>query len=104
VSAETVRRCLHALDWVWKRTKLAARDSNPERAAKWARIRYVSEHLGPRQALLFADELDLPLLPKVGSQWMPRGTQVEAMTPGKNERRYLAGALDLRTGRVNYCL
>jgi transposase len=104
VSAETVRRCLHALDWVWKRAKLAAKDSDPERAAKLARIRYVSEHLGPRQALLFADELDLHLLPKVGAQWMPKGTQVEIMTPGRNEQRHLAGALDLRTGHVHHRL
>src|SRR5947209_14865850 len=104
LSAETVRRCLHALDWVWKRAKLAAKDSDPERAAKLARIRRVSEHLGPREALLFADELDLHLLPRVGAQWMPRATQVEVMTPGKNERRHLAGALDVRTGQVHHCL
>src|SRR3982750_4697462 len=64
LSAETVRRCLHALDWVWKRAQLAAQDNDPKRAAKLARIRHISEHLGPREALLFADELDLHLLPK----------------------------------------
>ena len=68
LSAETVRRCLHALDWVWKRAKLVAQDSDPERAWKLARIRAVFERLGRREALLFADELDLHLLPKVGSQ------------------------------------
>jgi transposase len=104
LSAETVRRCLHALDWVWKRAKLVAKDNDPERASKLARIRYVSEHLGGHEVLLFADELDLHLLPKVGAQWMPRATQVEVMTPGKNECRYLAGALDLRTGQVHYRL
>ncbi len=104
VSAETVRRCLHALDWVWKRAKLVAKDSDPERTAKLARIRYTYEHLGPRETLLFADEADLHLLPKVGAQWMPRATQVEVMTPGKNERRYLAGALDLHTGQVYHRL
>src|SRR4051794_20481795 len=104
VSAETVRRCLHALDWVWKRAKLIAKDSAPERASKRARIRGVSEQLDRREALLFADELDLHLLPKVGAQWMPRATQVEVMTPGRNEQRHLAGALDLRTGRVHHRL
>lgn len=104
MSAETVRRCLHALGWVWKRAKLVAKDADPERAVKLARIRGVYEQLGRREALLFVDELDLHLLPKVGSQWMPQATQVEVMTPGQNERRYLAGALDLRTGRIHYCL
>jgi putative transposase len=104
LSAETVRRCLQALGWVWKRAKLVAKDADPERAAKLARIRGVYERLGRREALLFADELDLHLLPKVGAQWMPQGAQVEVMTPGKNERRYLAGALDSNTGRVHPCL
>jgi hypothetical protein len=88
-----VRRCLHALGWVWKRAQLVAKDSDPERASKLARIGHIYEHLGPREALLFVDELDLDLLPKVGAPWMPRATPVEVMTPGKNEHRYLAGAL-----------
>jgi len=104
VSAETVRRWLHALDWRWKRTKLAARDNDPERVAKLARIRLLWEGLRPRQALLFADELDIQLLPKSGYQWMPKGTQVEVMTPGKNEKRYLAGAWNIRTGQVHHCV
>lgn len=104
VSAETVRRCRHALGWVWKRAKLVAQDSDPERVSKLARIRSVCERLGHREVLLFADELDLHLLPKVGAQGMPQASQVEVMTPGKNERRYLAGALDLRTGQVHHCL
>ncbi len=35
---------------------------------------------------------------------MPQATQVEVMTPGQNERRYLAGAWDVRTGQVHHCL
>jgi putative transposase len=98
VSAETVRRWLHALGGVWKRTKLAAKDNDPNRIPKLARIRLLWESLRPRQALLFADELDIQLLPKSGYQGMKKGTQVEVMTPGKNEKRYLAGAWDGRTG------
>ena len=59
VSAETVRRWLHALGWRWKRTKLAAKDNDPQRAPKRAAIRWALETLGPRQALLFVDELDI---------------------------------------------
>jgi transposase len=104
VSAETVRRWLHALDWRWKRAKLAAKDNDPDRASKLARIRLLWERLQPRQVLLFADELDIHLLPKSGYQWMKKGTQVEVMTPGKNEKRYLAGAWDRRTGQVHRCV
>jgi transposase len=104
VSAETVRRWLHGLGWRWKRTKLAAKDNDPQRAPKLAHIRWIWETLRPRQALLFADELDIQLLPKSGYQWMPKGTQVEVLTPGKNEKRYLAGAWDHRTGVVHSCV
>jgi transposase len=100
VSTETMRRWLHDLGWVWKRAKLAAKDDDPQRVEKLARIRLVFERLSARAALFFADELDIPLLPKVGSQWMPKGEQVEVLTPGTNEKRYLAGALDMRTGMI----
>jgi transposase len=103
VSAETVRRWLHRLGWRWKRAKLAAKDNDPERVSKLARIRLVWETLRPREVLLFADELDIHLLPKTGYQWMPQGTQVEVMTPGKNEKYYLAGGWDMRTGIVHHC-
>ena len=90
VSAETVRRWLHELDWEWKRAKLRAKDDDPQRVEKLARIRCAFEQLRAGAALFFADELDIHLLPKVGYQWMPTGTQVQVMTPGTNEKRYLA--------------
>ena len=54
--------------------------------------------------MVFADELDVHLLPKVGYQWMPKGEVVEVLTPGVNQKRYLAGALDHLTGRVISCV
>jgi transposase len=103
VSAETVRRGLHALGWVWKRAKLIAKDNNPCRAERLARIRWAWEHLRPWEALGFADELDIHLLPKVGAMWMPKGTQITVMTPGQNAKHYLAGALDVTTGTLWHC-
>jgi transposase len=99
-STETMRRGLHELGWVWKRAKLAAKDDDPRRVEKLARIRRVFERLPAKAALVFADELDIQLLPKVGYQWMPKGEQVEVLTPGTNEKRYLAGALDMHTGTI----
>src|SRR5215510_10214886 len=104
VSAATMRRWLHELGWVWKRAKLAAKDDDPQRVAKLARIRAVFEHLPTKAALFFADELDIHLLPKVGYQWMPKGEQVQVLTPGTNDKRYLAGALDMRTGTITHCV
>lgn len=102
VSAETVRRWLHTLGWCWKRAKHVARNDDPDRAAKLARILFAFRHLHPRQALRFADEMDLSLLAKPGHQWMPRGEQVEVWTPGQNEKRHVAAAWDVRTGRVRH--
>ena len=104
VSAETMRHWLHELGWEWKRAKLAAKDDDPQRVEKLARIRLAFEQLRAGMALFFADELDINLLPKVGYQWMPKGEQVEVMTPGTNEKRYLAGALDLTTGTITHCV
>lgn len=102
VSAETVRRWLHELGWEWKRAKLVAKDDDPQRVAKLARIRWAFEQLRAGMALFFADELDISLLPKVGYQWMPKGAQVEVLTPGTNEKRYLAGALNVSTGTMTH--
>ena len=104
VSAETIRRWVHAVDWEWKRAKLSAKDDDPERVEKLARIRYAFEQLRAGVALFFADELDIHRLPKVGYHWMPKGTQVEVMTPGTNEKRYLGGALNLTTGTITHCV
>jgi putative transposase len=102
LSASTMRRWLHAMGWVWKRAQLVARDDDPQRVEKLARIRYTLETLGKRAVVLFADELDIHLLPKVGYQWMPQGETVKLVTPGQNQKHYLAGALEPKTGRILY--
>jgi putative transposase len=104
VSAETMRRWLHEVGWVWKRAKLVAKDDDPHRVERLARIRWVLEQLKFDEALVFADELDLHRLSKVGGAWMPKGTQLEVMTPGQNQKHDLAGALDLTTGMLHHCL
>jgi transposase len=104
VSADTLRRWLGEVGRVWKRAKLAAKDDDPDRVNKLARIRWLFEHITPKQLLLFADELDIHLLPKVGYQWMEKGSQQEVMTPGTNEKNYLAGALNIVTGKLLHCV
>ena len=54
--------------------------------------------------MVFADELDIHLWPKGGYAWTPKGTQLAVMTPGQNQKHYLAGALDLETGMLRHCL
>jgi putative transposase len=100
VSAETMRRWFHESGWVWKRAKLVAKDDDPQRVNRLARIRWAFEQLTRDEAMVFADEREIHLLPKVGCAWMPKGTQLAVMTPGQNQKHYLAGALDLATGTL----
>jgi transposase len=70
------------------------------KAAKTRRLNALGELLAtlPRRARAFyEDEVDIHLNPKIGLDWMVQGQQKEVLTPGKNEKRYLAGALDVRT-------
>jgi len=55
-----------------------------------------------REVVVYEDEVDVHLNPKIGLDWMGHGQQKEVMTPGQNEKRYLAGALDVRTGEIHW--
>jgi transposase len=52
------------------------------------------------EVVLYQDEVDIHLNPKVGVDWMLPGQQKLVITPGQNKKRYLAGALDARTGEL----
>jgi len=49
---------------------------------------------------VYEDEVDVHLNPKIGLDWMGLAQQKEVLTPGQNQKRYLAGALDVWSGRV----
>jgi putative transposase len=103
VSTATLRRWLHALGWVGKRAQVVAREDDPQRVEKLARIRHTLETLEKRAVLRFADELAIPLLPKVGYPWVLRGRTLKLVTPGQNQKHSLAGALELQSGRLVHC-
>jgi transposase len=65
-------------------------------------IRRLRERLLPGEVLLYEDEVDIHLNPKIGNDWMLRGQQKTVLTPGKNQKRYLAGALNHATGRLTW--
>jgi len=54
------------------------------------------------EVVVYADEVDIHLNPKIGPDWMLCGTQKLVLTPGQNEKRYLAGAFNPRTGRLSW--
>src|ERR1700677_4364305 len=68
------------------------------REARLAEIRALEERASAVEAVLYSDEVDVHLNPKIGRDWMLPGQQRRIVTPGKNEKFYIAGALDVRTG------
>jgi putative transposase len=100
VSRETVRRRLRAHDLVWRRPRPVLGPKDPAYAVKLGRIRALLRDLPDDHAAAFLDEMDVATNPKIGSMWMRRGEQAEVVTPGNNEKRYLAGSLDWRSGRL----
>jgi DDE superfamily endonuclease len=97
-SAETMRRWVHEVGWVWQRATLVATEDAPQRMARLARMRCVYERVPLWEALVCADDRDRHVRPKGGDAWMPQGPQVEVMTPGTHDKHDLAGALAPATG------
>jgi transposase len=76
--------------------------SKRRKARRLKKIRMLIEGLPKDEVALYEDEVDIHLNPKIGYDWMGHGQQKEVLTPGKNVKRYLAGALDVRTGQLHY--
>lgn len=57
-------------------------------------------HLPDDEVVVDVDEVDIYLNPEVGPDGTRRGRQKEVMTPGCNQKRYLAGAWDPRARRL----
>jgi transposase len=100
VSRETVRRRLRAGGLVWRRPRPVLGPKDPAHAVKLGKIRALLRSLPAGEVAVFMDEVDINTNPKIGSMWMFKGQQAEVVTPGNNEKRYLAGSLDWRTGRL----
>lgn len=100
VSAETVRRCLHQQDLVWRRPRPVLGPQDPHRQWKLRKIRELLRDLPQDEAAVFQDEVDLNLNPDIGCMWMERGEQAEVVTPGTNVKRYLSGSMSWRTGEL----
>lgn len=100
VGRETVRLWLRSAGLVWRRPRPSIRPKDPEREAKLHALRALLRSLPRDETAVFMDEVDVNLNPKVGCQWMLRGQQASVETPGTNEKRYLAGSIHWRTGRV----
>jgi putative transposase len=100
VSQETVRRWLHKEQIVWRRPRPIVGPCDPQREEKLQALRQLLTSLPTNEIAVFQDEVDVNTNPKIGAMWMRRGQQAHVITPGTNEKRYLAGSLNWRTGAL----
>jgi len=74
--------------------------SEPQREAKLRALRQLVARLPANEIAVLQDEGDVNTNPKLGAMGMRRGHQAKVVTPGTNEKRYLAGSLNWRTGAL----
>lgn len=104
VGAATMCRLLTRLDVGLRRPKPIV-NCPWKRARRRRRLQQIERlvmHLPADEVVLYVDEVDIHLNPKVGPDWMRRGRQKRVVTPGCNEKRYLAGAWDPKARRLVY--
>lgn len=100
IHASTVRRLLPKLGVVWNRARPTLCIKDRRKARKMKAIRKALERASDTHPVFYVDEADIDLNPRIGYGWMQRGQQTTVPTPGKNQKRYLAGALNAKTGKV----
>lgn len=96
----TVRRLLPKLGIEWNRARPTLCIKDPKKAEKMRVINAALDSASDAHPVFYVDEADVDLNPRIGNCWMQKGKQTAIPTPGKNEKRYLAGALNARTGNV----
>jgi len=100
IHASTVRRLLPKLGVVWNRARPTLHIKDPTKSRKMKKINAALARADERTPVFYVDEVDIDLNPRIGHGWMLKGQQTAIPTPGKNQKRYLAGALNAVTGNV----
>lgn len=104
VSVTTMCRLLRQLGIRLNRPKPTV-DCPWRKSRRTRRLRAIQRlisNLAPDEVVLYLDEVDIHLNPKIGPDWTLRGKQKYVRTPGCNEKRYLAGALNPKTGKLTW--
>jgi len=102
VSIRTLGRMLERLNarWGCPRPVVRCPISPRDKARRIRRIERLLESLPKGELAFFVDEVDIHLNPKPGRDWMLERTQKEMETPGINQKRYVAAALNAQTGEI----
>jgi transposase len=100
LSLSTLRRRVREVAG-WRRPRLVAK-GDPDRDQTLADLHQQLADLPDGAVVLAEDETHVNLLPWVRATWIAKGARQEVMTPGKNRRRTIFGAIDLASGRLFY--
>jgi len=100
IHASTVRRLLPKLGIRWNRARPTLCIPDPTKTTKMKAITRALNKASEQTPVFYVDEVDIDFNPKLGNCWMKKGQQTAIPTPGKNQKRYLAGALNATTGKV----
>jgi transposase len=97
-------RILRRMRVRWGRPKpvVACPWRTERRKRRIAYLRGLRHRLPKGEVLFYADEIDIHLNPRIGPDWMLPGMQRIVVTPGQNEKRYIAGAYDPISQRLIY--
>lgn len=95
---------LHRLGVRWGRPRpiVACPWRTRRRQRRIAALKQLAASATDANVVVYADEVDIHLNPKIGPDWMLPGTQRLVLTPGNNEKRYLAGAYEPLHDRLVY--
>lgn len=99
VSDTTVGRALDGIGARWKAGKpiVLCPWGRVKKNRRLNRLKRLIDELPKNEVLLYEDEIDIHLNPKVGRDWALPGDRPVVVTPGKNRKHYVAGAMDAKT-------
>lgn len=102
VSVSTMGRSLARIGAKLKRPKPVVSCPWPARKRRKVlrELKRLADATTADEPVFYSDEVDLHLNPKVGPDWTLPGQRRFVMTPGKNQKRYAAGALHAGTRRL----
>jgi transposase len=72
------------------------------RQQKLASLRRLAASATAAEPVFYCDEMDVHLNPKIGRDWMLPGHRRVVVTPGRNTKRYVAGALNAATRKMTW--
>ncbi|WMV71624.1 IS630 family transposase [Xenorhabdus griffiniae] len=102
ISISTLYRFFCKNKIVWRRAAPTLNQPDPEYEEKMARINQALLQASTENPVFYEDEVDIDFNPRLGSDWCFKGQQKRLITPGKNQKYYLAGCYNAQTREIVY--